>query len=164
MIFRNTSENVKYGLSREQTNKSIIEKIFGLNLIHSKYQYQIFDFYDPIKCVLVEHKSFHISFHKSNWTLLKTNKVLNSNSMFIFEFQDNKLFYLQYSSKLFKTFQQDWIKYHNKINKEHFFIIPNKHLTYFDETSEINLEFKSKNIPYISLLIEQDMEQSKLTI
>lgn len=162
-MFRNTKDNIAFGLEREEVNRPIIEKVFGLNLEHSKYQYQHYDWVDNVRYVVVEHKSFNFPFHKSNWTLLKTSKIKNSSSLFIFEFQGGKLFYLQYSGKVFKEFQIDYVKYHNKINREEFFIIPNHFLSLFDENSKIELEWKNKNIPYIRLLIEQDKEQSKLT-
>lgn len=157
-----TKENIAFGLSREEHNHHIIEEVFGLKLVHTKYRFANYDWYDANKNIVVEHKSFSRQFHKSNFCLLKTNKVLNSNSIFIFEFDTSRTFYLQYSGKIFKEFQQDWVRYSGKILKEHFFIIPNSYLIEFTPSSKIDLTFKNKNIPYIKMLIEQDKEKSKL--
>ena len=157
-----TNKNIEFGLEREQHNKPIIEQVFNLNLTHSKYQYQNFDFFDEIRGAVVEHKSFHILHHIENHTLLKTNKICCSNSIFIFEFLNGQLFYLQYSSKIFKTLKTGWIKYQHKIFKEEFFIIPNELLTPFNSTSKIDLKFKEKHRGYIQQLILDDAIKSNI--
>lgn len=159
MKSRNTQDNIKFGLEREDANKAKIEYIFNLKLTHSYYKYQHFDFYDSTKFVVIEHKSYGFPYHINNWTLLKSNKILNSNSLFIFEFKSKKgeyeLYYLQYSTKIFKTFEKQYIKYANKIAQEEFIIIENKHLTRIYDLP-ITIKLKPKNNEYITQLITND--------
>jgi hypothetical protein len=191
MSFKNTRDNIIFGLQREEANKSIIENVFSLCLTHSKYRFQHFDFYDDVKYVVMEHKSFNMRYHIDNWSLLKTNKICNSNSLFILEFknlltskaiplavgckraepprlnqnQQNEsyeLFYIQFTSKIFKTFKKEYIKYANKIHYEEFFIIPNHALTRFNHDDKIILKFKPKNNEYIKGLIDDDNKKYEL--
>jgi len=169
MSFKNTRDNILFGLQREDANKSIIENVFSLCLTHSKYRFQHFDFYDEVKYVVIEHKSFNMCYHIDNCTLLKTNKILNSNSLFIFEFKKQKqqnesyeLFYIQFTSKIFKTFKKEYIKYANKIHYEEFFIIPNNELLRFSPDDKIQLKFKPKNNEYINELINEDNKKFEL--
>jgi len=158
-----TQENIAYGLSREEHNKPIIEHVFSLKLIHSKYKFSNFDWFDDIKNCVVEHKSFHLKYHTENITLLKTNKVLNGNSLFIFEFNYNntfELFYLKYNSKLFLTFEQQYYKYANKLHYEQFFVIENKHLIPFNNDSIIDIKFKQKNNSIIENCIKNDAQKA----
>lgn len=178
MTFKNTRDNIIFGLQREDANKSIIENVFNLSLTHSKYKFQHFDFYDNLKYVVIEHKSFNMRYHIDNWTLLKTNKICNSNSLFIFEFknlltikslnqnqcetENYELFYIQFTSKIFKTFEKEYIKYGNKIHYEEFFIIPNNTLTRFNPDDRIILKFKQTNNEYINELINEDNKKYEL--
>lgn len=171
MKSRNTQDNIKFGLEREEANKARIEYIFNLKLTHSYFKYQHFDFYDSSKFVVIEHKSYGYPYHIDNWTLLKSNKILNSNSLFIFEFknllsskrlnqnqgktEDYELFYLQYSTQIFKTFEKQYIKYANKIAAEEFIVIENKYLTPIYD-SPITIKLKPKNNEYITQLITND--------
>ena len=159
MKSRNTQDNIKFGLEREEANKAKIEYIFNLKLTHSYYKYQHFDFYDSSKFVVIEHKSYGFPYHIDNWTLLKSNKILNSNSLFIFEFVNKnggyELFYLQFTSKIFKTFEKQYIKYANKIADEEFIVIENKYLTPIYD-SLITIKLKPKNNEYITQLIIND--------
>lgn len=161
-----TSECIDYGLSREEANVLLIEKVFNLNLKHSKYICQNFDWYDGVKKMVIEHKSFHLKYHNENVTLLKTNKICNRNSLFIFEFNYQntfELFYLQYSSKVFSTFQVQYYKYANKIYTEQFFVIPNHLLVAFDKNSKIELVLKQKNNKIIDDLIFEDNQKYEKT-
>jgi len=157
-----TNKNIEFGLQREAENQPTIEQVFSLNLQHSKYKYENFDFFDELRGAVVEHKSFHILYHLENHTLLKTNKICCSNSLFIFEFLNNELFYLQYNSKIFKTLKIEWIRYGHKIFKEEFFVIPNELLIPFNSSSKINLKFKEKHRAYIKQLIFDDALKSNI--
>jgi predicted nucleic-acid-binding Zn-ribbon protein len=105
-------------------------------------------------------------YHIDNWTLLKTNKIMNSNSLFIFEFkcknENYELFYIQFTSKIFKTFKKEYIKYANKIHYEEFFIIPNDTLTRLRPDDKIQLKVKPKNNEYIKGLIDDDNKKYEL--
>lgn len=164
MLIKNTIKNIEYGLMREAHNKSIIENVFNLKLFHSLNQYANFDWVDKNEFMVVEHKSFNLTFNIHNHTLLKTNKVLNSNSIFIFEYNTTEntkqLFYLRYSSAVFKTLRQEWVKYNLKIMRELFFIIPNELLISFKSTDFIPLQGLKKNIQFINELLEDDLNKS----
>jgi len=86
--------------------------------------------------------------------------------LFIFEFkcknENYELFYIQFTSKIFKTFKKEYIKYANKIHYEEFFIIPNDTLTRLRPDDKIQLKVKPKNNEYIKGLIDDDNKKYEL--
>lgn len=157
--------NIKRGADREDANKNTIELVFDLNLTHSHWRYNHFDWFDPNRLFVVEHKSYSYPFNLYKNTMLKSNKILNSNSLFIFEFLDPtsvtgfSLYYLQFSSKLFSEFELRWCQYRLKMVKEQMFIISNNLLTPFDVNTRVVLRSKRKNHAFISSLIDEDAKR-----
>ena len=167
-ILAQNEYNIKRGGEREDANKETIKIVFDLNLTHSIWRYQNFDWFDKNRLFVVEHKSYSYFFNLYKNTMLKSNKILNSNSLFIFEFLDPNsvtgfsLYYLQFSSKIFSKLEIKWVQYRLKMVKEEMFIIPNQFLIPFDVNSRVELKDKIKNHAFISSLIEEDAKRCSM--
>lgn len=157
------NKNLIKGLERQVCNKPIIESYFNLTLQNSLYPYANFDYFDNIKHIVIELKSFNRKYNFYGDCHLKTNKVLNPNSIFVFEFLDDsptkqgyELYYLRYNTKFFNSLEQKFITYKIKTMAEQFFIIPNEYLT---KIENIDIRAKKKYTSHINDLIHLDKQK-----
>lgn len=151
--------NLEKGLQRQSINKSIIEDYFNLALKESLYPYSNFDYFDENKHIVIELKSFNRKYNYFGDCHLKTNKVVNPNSIFVFEFltdEGYELYYLRYTTKFFNTLEHKFITYKIKTIQEEFFIIPNEYLI---KIKKIDMKAKIKYKSHISQLIELDKQK-----
>ena len=122
--------DIEYGLSNEKLLYTVIERVFNLKIKHSLFNFSSFDWYDINYKYLFELKSYRYSYDTYDTTLIGVNKGLTNNSVFIFKFEPNEIYYIQFNRDLFNTFIKENIFSRGKYNL--CYRIPKHHLIKID--------------------------------
>lgn len=108
---RTKTKDLIFGLAHEESVADKISKIFNLKLYHTKFKYSLFDYYDDKNEFIFEIKNYTYPFNKYKTEIIGVNKGISNNGVFIFKHEgDNNIYYTQFNSDLFKTFNKRYIK------------------------------------------------------
>jgi len=152
-IIKSSKDNdLSYGLSREQANLTLIQKVFQDNSISkSHYQFCKWDFVG--QDFFYELKSYTYSVTKYNFmggNVMPVDKGLCDNMIFLLETTEEnnrkELHFIRYTYDLFKTFKQSYIPNPNRSGKTLCFRIPPPLLIRIDTSKTY------KQIPVISII------------
>ena len=150
-----------YGLMREKKTAKMIEKAFGLTLLHTKYNYSLFDYYDDKQTYLFEIKNYRYAYKTYNTEIIGCNKGVNNNLLMIFrhEDQDEEIYFIQYNDVLFKTFNTRYITYRG--NNTLCYDIPKAHITKLEKDKQYTLINNEGAREAILTLINEDEKNYK---
>ena len=131
--------DIEYGLSKEYSIKQVLENVFNMKLNKSLFNFSSFDYYDTNYRFLFELKCYRYSYDTYNTEIIGVNKGLTNNSVFIFQHENNDLYYIQYNRDLFNTFVKENIFYRCKYDL--CYRIPKQHLKKIDINNVYELKY-----------------------
>lgn len=161
-VVKSKENDLIYGLAREEKLRIIIESCFGRKLIHSKYKYSCFDYYDKRKHFIFEIKNYRYSYNKYPTEIIGCNKGLSDNAIFIFQHDDKDVYFVRYNKTLFDTFNKRYINVPYRINAVLCYDIPKQYLTKIDINNLITYKLKSAKgeTKIVKQLINEDLTNS----
>ena len=147
-------KDLEFGLKNENPVKNILEKVFNISLIHSKYKFSLFDYFDIENKYLFEIKNYRYSINTYTYEIIGVNKGISNNCIFVFQHEENDIFYIQFNKEIFKTFKQRNIYYRGV--GVLCYDIPKQNLTKLDINNKYILNYDINECKIIKKNIEID--------